>query len=233
MTERRISIAIDGHSSCGKSTLARDVAQRLGYAHVDSGAMYRAMALALLRDGLTPSELADNESAQREFLARHTLEAKISSEGKVELWLDGKKEEEALRLPEVAAVVSEVSAWPLVRSKMHALQRELAACGGVVMDGRDIGTVVLPEADLKIFLTASLPVRVERRRKELESKGIFLRNEEVEENLKKRDYLDTHRPFDPLRKASDARVLDNSYLTREEQTKEVMKWVQQILGGSF
>lgn len=233
MTEsRRITIAIDGYSSCGKSTLARDLARHLGYLHLDTGAMYRAVALALLRDGLQPALLKEDEDAQRAFLEAHTLEVRAGKSGEAEVFLDGQPVGEALRSLEVSALASEVSAWPLVRKKLQALQRRLGDAGGVVMDGRDIGTVVLPGAELKIFMTAELPVRVQRRKKELAEKGVVLNDREVEDNLKKRDYADTHRAADPLRQAPDARLLDTTYLSREQQAAVALEWVRQILKES-
>lgn len=226
---RRIAIAIDGYSSCGKSTLARDLARQLGYLHLDTGAMYRAVALALLRDGLSPALLKNDEEAQRTFLGAHTVDVRAGREGEAEVLLDGQVVGEALRSLEVSALASEVSAWPLVRQKLQALQRRLGDAGGVVMDGRDIGTVVLPNAELKIFMTAELPVRVQRRKKELAEKGIKLSDREVEDNLKQRDYADTHRAADPLRQAPDARLLDTTHLSREEQAAVALEWVKQVV----
>lgn len=226
---RRITIAIDGYSSCGKSTLARDLAQRLGYLHLDTGAMYRAVALALLRDGLSLEALKQNKGALEAFLNAHSIEVRTGISGKAEIMLDGQAVGEAIRSLEVSALASELSALAPVRHTLQTLQRKLGDDGGVVMDGRDIGTVVLPNAELKIFLTADFPVRVQRRKKELEGKGIVLTDKEVEDNLRQRDHADTHRALDPLRRAPDARVLDTTSLSREQQTQIALDWVREIL----
>lgn len=229
IADRRITIAIDGYSSCGKSTLAHDLAQRLGYLHLDTGAMYRAVALALLRDGLSVEALKQNEEALEAFLNAHSIEVSTGISGKAEVILDGQAVGEAIRSLEVSALASDLSALSPVRHTLQTLQRKLGDDGGVVMDGRDIGTVVLPDAELKIFLTADFPVRVQRRKKELEGKGIVLTDKEVEDNLRQRDHADTHRALDPLRRAPDARVLDTTSLSREQQTQIALDWVNEIL----
>ena len=207
-----ITIAIDGYSSCGKSTLARTLAAELGYVFVDSGAMYRAVTYAFLRDGI---DVTDDASA-----GRHARELQLGFEvrdGKQTLFLDGEPLDAELRTMAVNAHVSPVATLSSVRAYLVDIQQHLGRRGGIVMDGRDIGTVVFPHAALKFFVTASTEVRVERRRLELAAAGKDVSAGEVRENLLERDRIDSSREDSPLRQASDAVLLDNTNLTRAEQ----------------
>lgn len=208
----KITIAIDGYSSCGKSTLARGLAKRLHYLHVDSGAMYRAVTLYFLRNGI---DIID-EDAVAQALKRISIHLGFENEKQV-TWLNEENVESAIREPEVNELVSNVSTLSQVRKEMVAQQQRLGARKGLVMDGRDIGTVVFPEAELKLFLTAELEVRVERRWLELQSKGMEITRDEVRKNLLLRDHIDSTRMDSPLRRAADATVIDTSYLSESEQ----------------
>ncbi len=211
----KITIAIDGHSSCGKSTLAKELAARLGYTYIDSGAMYRAVTLYFLREevGLDDDErirqaLADIDIRFSEH--KHTI-------------LNGEDVEQEIRKMHVSNYVSQVSALPAVRRAMVRLQQQMGAGKGIVMDGRDIGTVVFPDAELKIFLTASLEVRAQRRYDELQEKGISASMEAVTENLLHRDHIDSNREDSPLHQADDAIVIDNTHLNQKEQLRQALK----------
>ena len=207
-----ITIAIDGFSSCGKSTLAKDVAAALGYIYVDSGAMYRAVTLKFLREEVDLS----NEEQVANSLA--SLDLAFRNEGTHQrVLLAGEVVEQALRSMEVNQLVSPVATLPTVRRALVSQQRAIGAQGGIVMDGRDIGTVVFPEAELKLFVTASEEERVERRFLELQRYGRPTSREEVRENLRERDHIDSTRADSPLRQAVDAVVIDNTNLSREEQ----------------
>lgn len=229
MATRPISIAVDGYSSCGKSTLARDVARRLGYLYLDTGAMYRAVALALLRSGLSLTELGSNEEKLARFLEINKVDVVQGGDGEAQVLLNGNVVNVELRSLEVSRIASLVSSWPLVRRTLQAVQKAIGERKGVVMDGRDIGTVVMPHAELKIFVVADFPVRVQRRRDELRGRGIEANDEEVAEDLRQRDFVNTHRAADPLRRAPDARLLDTSQLTREQQCEVVCNWVSEIV----
>ncbi|GBD06237.1 Cytidylate kinase [bacterium HR21] len=218
---RKLIIAIDGPAGAGKSTTARRVAERLGYLYIDTGAMYRAVTLAALRAGI-PME----EGALAQLLPQLRLELHLSPEGQRTL-LNGEDVTEQLRDPEVTRWVSLVSSFPAVRRFLVEQQRRLGSQGGVVMDGRDIGTVVFPNADVKVFLTASLPVRAQRRYHELRQLGIAVTEEEVAAELARRDRLDSHRSESPLSCAPDAVVIDTTGLTIEEQTERVLELVRQ------
>lgn len=213
-------IAVDGYSSCGKSTFARLIARELGYVYIDSGAMYRAVALFCLENNI----LADGNPViekLRESLGNITISFLLNKRtGMQETWLNGRNVEEAIRGIEVSAVVSKISQIREVRGKMVRLQRKIGKKGGVVMDGRDIGTVVFPEAQLKIFMTADADVRARRRYKELLEKGMDVKLDEIADNIRMRDHEDENRKVSPLRKADDAIVLDNSNMTIKEQ----MEW---------
>jgi cytidylate kinase len=209
-----ITIAIDGYSSCGKSTLARALASELNYVYVDSGAMYRAVTLAFLRQH-TP--LQDNREVES-VLASLDLHFNSSNH----ILLNEEEVEQEIRGLEVSNFVSEVAAVPRVRQEMLKQQRVMGQQGGIVMDGRDIGTAVFPEAELKIFLTASPEIRTQRRYKELQGKGISTSEAEVSRNLRERDRIDTSRDVNPLRMASDAILLDNSNLNEAEQLAMVL-----------
>ncbi|PIE84305.1 MAG: cytidylate kinase [Bacteroidia bacterium] len=229
---RKIQIAVDGYSSCGKSTLAREVAASLGYVYIDTGAMYRAVALAMLREGMDAPASYSREEVL-EFLGRHSIAYRLPEDGPAggqpELTLDGEPVGLAIREGRVANIVSEVAAIPVVREALVAQQRRLGQGGGVVMDGRDIGTVVFPQAELKIFMTASPEVRAQRRFAELQEKGIPSTYAEVLANLKLRDTMDSSRANSPLRQAPDAVLLDNSRMGREEQLARVLELARGII----
>ncbi|MBO4659604.1 MAG: (d)CMP kinase [Prevotella sp.] len=227
---RKITIAIDGHSSCGKSTMAKDLARAIGYIYVDTGAMYRAVTLFALRNGLFDAD--DNLDVER--LEALLPEAQISfalneETGKPDTYLNGECVEKEIRGMEVSNRVSIVSAIGFVRERLVEQQQQMGAEKGVVMDGRDIGTVVFPDAELKVFVTASAEVRAERRYKELLGKGEEADYEEILQNVKERDYLDTHREVSPLRKADDAIELDNSHLTIPEQNAWMLEQYERVL----
>lgn len=220
----KIIIAIDGHSACGKSTLAKDLASHLKYVYVDSGAMYRAVTYYLLEHNIAFKEGYELENALTQINIRQT----VTSDGLQTTWLNEDIVEEAIRSMGVSSRVSEVAALSSVRHKLVEEQRKMGVNKGIVMDGRDIGTVVFPDAELKIFLTASENVRVERRLLELMDKGINATYDEIKSNLRQRDHIDSTRKDSPLTKAADARLLDNSDLSREGQLKIVLHWVQEL-----
>lgn len=215
----KINIAIDGYSSCGKSTLAKALAARLGYVFIDTGAMYRAVTLYCIEKNLW------DEKNIIQHLEKINVSFQYNNESeKSETYLNGKNIEREIREnPAVADNVSKISAIKEVRKKLVFLQKELGKQKGVVMDGRDIGTVVFPDAELKIFMTANNEIRAKRRHDELLSKGIIISMEEVKKNNESRDYMDTHRAEDPLRKAKDAVVIDNSHLTPQQQLDIALK----------
>lgn len=221
----RITIAIDGYSSCGKSTLAKQLASKLNYTYVDSGAMYRAMTLFAIENGLASKEHVDKEGLIKQ-LGGIDIDLKYNPETQsVTTFLNGKNVEEEIRTMRVSEVVSHVSVIKEVRAKLRSMQQEWGKRGGVVMDGRDIGTAVFPNAELKIFMTASPEVRAQRRFDELKAKGKNVSLEEVRDNLVSRDKEDTSRTENPLIQAKDAIVLDNSDLTPERQLEMGLRWV--------
>ena len=224
----KLTIAIDGHSSTGKSTLAKELAACLGYIYVDSGAMYRAVALEALRHGWVSKELGIQEENIINALENLKITFSVNSQGQSITMLNNENVEDAIRTMEVSNVVSQVSKLIPVRRRLVALQQKMGDKGGVVMDGRDIGTVVFPKADLKIFMTASDQVRALRRKAELDSKGQDYSLNEVLENLKSRDKSDMERADSPLIAASDARILDNSEINRKEQLNLVLGWINEL-----
>ena len=224
----KFTIAIDGHSSTGKSTLAKELAAYLGYIYVDSGAMYRAVALEALRHGWVSKELGIQEENIINALESLKITFSVNSQGQSITMLNNENVEDAIRTMEVSNVVSQVSKLIPVRRRLVALQQKMGDQGGVVMDGRDIGTVVFPKADLKIFMTASDQVRALRRKAELDSKGQDYSLNEVLENLKSRDKSDMERADSPLIAASDARILDNSEINRKEQFNLVLGWINEL-----
>jgi cytidylate kinase len=224
----KLTIAIDGHSSTGKSTLAKELAACLGYIYVDSGAMYRAVALEALRHGWVSKELGIQEENIINALENLKITFSVNSQGQSITMLNDENVEDAIRTMEVSNVVSQVSKLIPVRRRLVALQQKMGDQGGVVMDGRDIGTVVFPKADLKIFMTASDQVRALRRKAELDSKGQDYSLNEVLENLKSRDKSDMERADSPLIAASDARILDNSEINRKEQFNLVLGWINEL-----
>jgi cytidylate kinase len=224
---KKIIITIDGWSSCGKSTLAKQLAKKLGYVYVDSGAMYRAITLYFLRnhiDWTDSKEVIEAlESVNLEFV--HNEISKAS-----EMHLNGENVEYLIRDMVVAEKVSDVAAIKEVRNFAVAQQQKMGTKKGIVMDGRDIGTVVFPKAELKIFMTADNAVRVQRRFKELYEKNPNITIEEVKDNLEMRDYIDSHREVSPLRKAKDALELDNTNLTEKEQFNQALGWAKERKG---
>jgi CMP/dCMP kinase len=221
---KKIIITIDGWSSCGKSTLAKQLAKRLGYVYVDSGAMYRAITLYFLRNHIDWTDSKEVQNALKEIhLDFHFNEKNQQSE----IFLNDENVEYVIRDLVIAEKVSDVAAIREVRSFAVAQQQKLGAKKGIVMDGRDIGTVVFPKAELKIFMTADNAVRVERRFKELFEKNPNITIEEVKNNLEMRDYIDSHREISPLKKADDAIELDNTNLTEEEQFQKAFAWAKE------
>ena len=217
MNSKRIIIAIDGHSSCGKSTFAKAIAARLGYIFIDTGAMYRAVTLYALEHGAIPSGMV-NETLVKEMLDQINIDFRFNPErGASDIYVNGDLVEGKIRTIEVSNCVSAVSSIAEVRQKLVAMQQEMGRKRGIVMDGRDIGTVVFPTAELKIYMTADPMVRAERRYKELIAKGDNVSLDEVYQNVVSRDKADSTRAISPLRKADDAIVLDNSTMSVEEQ----------------
>lgn len=221
---KKITIAIDGYSSCGKSTMAKDLAREVGYIYVDTGAMYRAVTLFAMRNGVFDADDNIDETRLKALLPDVKLTFKLNSETKLpEVCLNGECVERDIRTLEVSQHVSPIAALPFVREKLVEQQQAMGKEKGIVMDGRDIGTVVFPDAELKIFVTASAEIRAQRRFKELEAKGMPANFDEILQNVEQRDYIDTHRETSPLRQADDALVLDNSHLTIADQKVWLME----------
>ncbi len=228
MADQKIIIAIDGHSSCGKSTMAKSIAQELEYTYIDSGAMYRVATLVALRKGLIIDGKPDVEkviSAVKDIEITFQWDERT---GKNTTFLNGENVEDEIRRLEVSQNVSPISTIAEVRHELVKQQRENGRKKGIVMDGRDIGTVVFPDAELKIFMTASPEIRAQRRYDELKAKGESVNFQEILQNVEDRDQIDSTRETSPLRKADDALVLDNSDLTREEQLKWTLEKVKEI-----
>lgn len=224
MKEKRLIIAVDGYSSCGKSTFAKAIAARLGYLFIDSGAMYRAATLFFVREQIASNGVADREKAVKR-LGEIKVEFRMNTvTGHNDTYLNGENVEREIRGSGVAGNVSAVSKIPEVREKMVLLQREMGSEGGIVMDGRDIGTVVFPAADIKIFMTASPEIRARRRYLELVEKKMEADMESVVRNINERDRIDETRAVSPLRRADDAIVLDNSFMTPAQQ----MDWFMDL-----
>lgn len=221
---KKIVIAIDGFSSCGKSTMAKDLAREVGYIYVDTGAMYRAVTLFAMRNDVFDAEGNIDETRLKALLPDVKLTFQLNNETKLpEVCLNGENVELYIRTLEVSQHVSPIAALPFVREKLVEQQQAMGKEKGIVMDGRDIGTVVFPNAELKIFVTASAEIRAQRRFKELETKGMPADFDEILQNVEQRDYIDTHRETSPLRQADDALVLDNSHLTIAEQKVWLME----------
>ncbi|WGK94273.1 MULTISPECIES: (d)CMP kinase [Flavobacterium] len=226
---KKITIAIDGFSSTGKSTLAKQLAKQLGYVYVDTGAMYRAVALFAMQNNLISVDSFDKVKLLTK-LKNIVLEFKFNTElGFAEMYLNGENVEKAIRTIEVSGFVSKVAEVSEVRAKLVEQQQEMGKNKAIVMDGRDIGTVVFPDAELKIFMTASAATRAQRRYDELLQKGDSVTYEEVLKNVEERDYIDTHRDDSPLVMAEDAVEIDNSHLSREEQFEAVLDLVNAII----
>lgn len=224
---KKITIAIDGFSSCGKSTMAKDLAERIGYVYIDTGAMYRSVTLFAIRNRLFNSD----GSVKANELENHMKDLHISfrlneETGRPDTYLNGELVETEIRGMEVSNHVSAIAALPFVRTAMVAQQQQMGRDKGVVMDGRDIGTTVFPDAELKIFVTASAEVRARRRYDEMCGKGQPADYDEILKNVQQRDYIDTHREVSPLRKADDAIELDNSSMTIEQQNAWLMEHYQ-------
>lgn len=215
---KKIIVSIDGYSSCGKSTMAKDLASRIGYTFVDTGAMYRAVTLLAIRNNLfDENNKPDTESLKRLLPDSTITQRHNPSLGKAETFLNGENIENEIRGMEVSSLVSAIATIPFVRSELVCQQQVMGKDGGIVMDGRDIGTTVFPNAELKIFVTASPQVRAQRRYAELLAKGQQTTKEEVLKNLEERDFVDSHREVSPLRQAEDAVVIDNTNLSPSEQ----------------
>ena len=225
---KKITIAIDGHSSTGKSTLAKQLAKALDYIYVDSGAMYRAVTLYALEQGFISDEKFD-PNALISNIENVNIEFKKEGNNPTVLYLNNKEVSSKIRGMEVSNLVSKVAALPQVRQCLVKEQRKMGQNKGIVMDGRDIGTVVFPEAELKIFMTASAQTRTQRRFDELTAKGEQVDFNEVYENITSRDYKDYTRADSPLTQAKDARVLDNTNLTQSQQYKIVMDWIKDLI----
>ena len=235
---KKIIIAIDGHSSCGKSTMAKQLAKEIGYVYVDTGAMYRAVTLYALRNGLFPEEgIKEAELKAAVEAGKIQISFQFNPEtGRPDTYLNGEKVEDEIRQMAVSNHVSPIAALPFVRTLLTQQQQAMGKAKGIVMDGRDIGTAVFPQAEMKVFVTASAEVRAERRYKELmgkattEEEKAALNFQEILKNVQERDYIDSHRETAPLRQAEDALVLDNSHLTREEQSAWLLAKYQEIVG---
>ena len=223
---KKITIAIDGHSSCGKSTMAKELARRVGYIYVDTGAMYRSVTLYALRNGLFNADGSIKTDELEDALSDIIIEQKLV-DGKTTTFLNGENVEREIRTLEVSNHVSPISALPFVRTALVAQQQRMGQEGGIVMDGRDIGTVVLPQAELKIFVTASAEVRAQRRFDELKEKGMPADYNDILKNVQERDYIASHREVSPLRQADDALLLDNSHMTIPEQNEWLMQRVEE------
>jgi cytidylate kinase len=213
---KKIIVAVDGYSSCGKSTMAKELARETGYIYVDTGAMYRAVSLFCIRKNLLTNDTIDEAGVEEQLNKMH-LEFKLNTDGKADMYLNGENVESLIRTLEVANGASRISTLGFVRRELVRQQQLMGLQKGIVMDGRDIGTVVFPQAELKIFLTASPEIRAQRRMDEMTAKGETVNYEDVLANVKERDDRDVNRAESPLRKADDAIEIDNSHLTPTEQ----------------
>ena len=220
---KKIIIALDGHSSCGKSTMAKALAKKIGYIYVDTGAMYRTVTLFALRNNIFNGTELDAARLEA-LLPEVSVSFVLDPETNLPLaCLNGEIVEREIRTMEVSSRVSPIAALPFVRTMLTKMQQQMGEAKGIVMDGRDIGTAVFPQAELKIFVTASAEVRAQRRYDELTAKGESVTFEEILKNVQERDYIDSHREVAPLKQAEDALVLDNSNMTREEQNEWLMQ----------
>ena len=220
---KKITIAIDGHSSCGKSTMAKDLAREVGYVYVDTGAMYRCVTLYALQHGLFKGDEIDEQALRQQLPQIHISFLFNPKTGRPDTYLNGELVEQAIRTMEVSSHVSPIATLGFVREAMVAQQQQMGKDKGVVMDGRDIGTVVFPDAELKIFVTASAEVRAQRRYDELKGKGMEADYQDILKNVQERDYIDSHREISPLRKADDALLLDNSEMTIDQQKQWLLE----------
>lgn len=225
---KKITIAIDGFSSCGKSTMAKDLAKKLGYVYVDTGAMYRAVTLYAMRNGLFNADGSVKTADLERQMNKINITFKLNKMAeRPDTYLNNELVENDIRTLEVSNHVSQIAAVPFIREAMVAQQQRMGKDKGVVMDGRDIGTTVFPEAELKVFVTASAEVRAQRRYDELKEKGMPADFNDILKNVQERDYIDSHREVSPLRKAPDAIELDNSHMTIAEQSAWLMDQVEQ------
>ena len=228
---KKITIAIDGHSSCGKSTMAKDLAREVGYIYVDTGAMYRCVTLYALRHQLYNVDGSIKSAELEQQMPEIHIAFKLNAEtGRPDAYLNGECVEQQIRSLEVSNHVSPIAALPFVRQALVAQQQQMGRDKGVVMDGRDIGTVVFPNAELKIFVTASAEVRAQRRYDELQAKGMPAEFDDILKNVQERDYIDSHREVSPLKKADDAIELDNSHMTIAEQKQWLMEQFKRVSG---
>ena len=225
---KKITIAIDGFSSCGKSTMAKDLAKKLGYVYVDTGAMYRAVTLYAMRNGLFNADGSVKTADLERQMNKINITFKLNKTAeRPNTYLNDELVENDIRTLEVSNHVSQIAAVPFIREAMVTQQQRMGKDKGVVMDGRDIGTTVFPEAELKVFVTASAEVRAQRRYDELKEKGMPADFNDILKNVQERDYIDSHREVSPLRKAPDAIELDNSHMTITEQSAWLMEQVEQ------
>ena len=230
---KKIIVAIDGHSSCGKSTMAKSLAAQVGYIYVDTGAMYRAVTLFAMRQGLFDAQGQPDAARLEALVPKIEVSFHLDPTTNLPLvCLNGEVVEEEVRTLEVSSHVSAIAALPFVREALTRQQQRMGEEKGIVMDGRDIGTVVFPQAELKIFVTASAEVRAQRRFLELTAKGQTVAFEDILRNVQERDYIDSHREVAPLRQADDALVLDNSEMTREEQMQWLLDRFEERTGAS-
>ena len=225
---KKITIAIDGLSSCGKSTMAKDLARKIGYVYVDTGAMYRAVTLYALRNNLFDADGGIKEDELKSRMGDISISFRLNTAtGRPDTYLNGENVEQDIRTMQVSNRVSPIAALPFVRQALVAQQQAMGKDKGVVMDGRDIGTTVFPDAELKVFVTASAEVRAQRRYDELKAKGMQADYNDILKNVQERDYIDSHRPTSPLHKADDAIELDNSNMTVDEQNDWLMEKYRQ------
>lgn len=225
MNNKKITIAIDGFSSCGKSTMAKDLAKEIGYIYVDTGAMYRSVTLYALQHGMFGADNSIDTAALEKAMPQIKISFKLNAgTGRPDTYLNGQLVEKDIRTMEVSSRVSPIAAQPFVRKALVEQQQAMGKEKGIVMDGRDIGTVVFPDAELKVFVTASAEVRAQRRFDELKAKGMPADLQDILKNVQERDYIDSHREVSPLRKADDAVELDNSNMTIAEQKQ----WLRNI-----
>lgn len=229
---KKITIAIDGFSSCGKSTMAKDLAREVGYIYVDTGAMYRSVTLYALRNGFFGDDNTIDTKGLEADMDKINISFKLNTEtGKPDTYLNGECVEKEIRSMDVSSRVSPIATLPFVRSALVAQQQKMGQDKGIVMDGRDIGTTVFPDAELKVYVTASPEVRAQRRYDELQAKGMPADFEDILKNVKERDYIDSHREVSPLRKADDALELDNSNMTIAEQKQWLMEQFKRVVEG--
>lgn len=225
MNNKKITIAIDGFSSCGKSTMAKDLAKEIGYIYVDTGAMYRSVTLYAMHHGMFGADNSIDTAALEKAMPQIKISFRLNAEtGRPDTYLNGQLVEKDIRTMEVSSRVSPIAALPFVRKALVEQQQAMGKEKGIVMDGRDIGTVVFPDAELKVFVTASAEVRAQRRFNELKAKGMEADYASILKNVQERDYIDSHREVSPLRKADDAVELDNSNMTIAEQKQ----WLRNI-----